>query len=282
MKDIPAAVLTAMEAGEGRPINLGTIMTATPLRFATSSVNVSFGGNTYTAWEVKVGTLTQKADQYIDSLTVKLDNADGTMEGYHLAESFFNKALIVRRIFRGTTSSSTYYDEVFYGVIEEITSDDTWLTVKATQGERTEKKGLISEFTASCRHLFGDTQCNQDGYASLASLTASGTADSGSTTTLVHSSRTEADDFWKYGLIAVTKGAVTETREIDTSDHSTTTLSWLIPLSFAVDATTTYVVYKGCDKILTTCQGNNAWGPSADNFANFGGWLHMTRKETDA
>ena len=43
----------------------------------------------------------------------------------------------------------------------------------------------------------------------------------------------------------------------------------------AVDNTCTYVLYKGCDQTWDTCGANNAWGPSANNQANFAGCLHI-------
>jgi len=42
-----------------------------------------------------------------------------------------------------------------------------------------------------------------------------------------------------------------------------------------VDNTCTYVMYKGCDQTWDTCGANNAWGPSANNQANFAGCLHI-------
>ena len=71
----------------------------------------------------------------------------------------------------------------------------------------------------------------------------SGTAQSGSTTSLKDTSLTEADGYWKYAYVVFTSGANSgEVREVDGFDSSTTTLTWTTPLSTAVSNGDTYVV----------------------------------------
>jgi len=109
-------------------------------------------------------------------------------------------------------------------------------------------------------------------------MRVTGTADSGTTTTLVDNALTQANDFWNYGLITLTKAGVTESRIVDDFVAGTDTVSWSVPTSFAVDGATTYVLIKGCDKTLATCRGNTAWGPTVDNDANFGGFPSIGRR----
>lgn len=280
MKAIPAAVISAMGATEPRPIELITVaVTGATYRFATAQAAVSFGGNTYNAWEIRPGSLEQETDSQIDRLTIKLDDIEGTIRGYHNARSFVGALLSRWRVYQGAMSDSSYYDEVFHGRITKVRFPDTWIQLEAIQGMGLEYKYPIREFGPNCPHIFGGAQCNQDDYADLTALTRSGTADSGTTTTLVDSILTEADDFWNYGRIVITKGGVTEEREVSDFTASSDTITWLIPLSFTVDNTTTYAVYKGCDKTWDTCMGLHAWGPSNNNLDNFGGFRHMARRK---
>lgn len=107
------------------------------------------------------------------------------------------------------------------------------------------------------------------------SLMAMGTADSGSTTTLVDNALTQADDFWNHARIEITKAGVTHRREVLNFVAGTDTLTLDVALPVAIDNTTTYFLIKGCDKTWETCQANNAWGPTNDNKANFIGFTHI-------
>jgi len=108
--------------------------------------------------------------------------------------------------------------------------------------------------------------------------TATGTADSGTTTTLVDSALTQVDDFWNYGDITITKSGTIYKRKVSDFDAAGDEITFDLALPVAVDATTTYTVFKGCDKTRDTCQANNAWGPSADNKLNFGGNIHVGKQ----
>jgi len=128
-----------------------------------------------------------------------------------------------------------------------------------------------------CPLEFGGTKCNTDGNANLAALTASGTADSGTTTTLVDNALTEADDYWNYGKIKITKATVEYWRVVKDFVAGTDTITFDVAMPFAINNTCTYVVYKGCDKTWDVCAAGSAWGPSADNSANFKGAIHIPK-----
>ena len=129
-----------------------------------------------------------------------------------------------------------------------------------------------------CNLIFGGPDCDTDGNADLTSLTASGTADSGSTTTLVDNALTQIDDYWNYGRIIITKAGVKYNRKIKDFVAASDTLTFDVELPVTVDNTCTYILYKGCDQTWDTCTGVNAWGPSVDNRLNFGGCIHITEE----
>ena len=108
-------------------------------------------------------------------------------------------------------------------------------------------------------------------------MTASGTADAGgTTTTLIDAAKlTQVDDYWNCGEIEITKAGVTYYRKVTDFDAGTDTITLDVAMPFAIDSDCTYVVYKGCDQTRITCTGVNAWGPSANNYLNFGGCVHI-------
>jgi hypothetical protein len=110
-------------------------------------------------------------------------------------------------------------------------------------------------------------------------LKATGTAESGTTTTLTDSALTQTYDYWKYGLIEIVKSGITYKRKVKVFNATTNTIILDVGLDFAIDNTCTYTVYKGCDKTWLTCQKSYVWGPSSDNKLNFGGCIHIAKKQ---
>ena len=178
-----------------------------------------------------------------------------------------------------TMGDSSYYNEVFNGHMERPSEISRhWLTVPCTIGKPLNRKALPFQYQKMCPWIFGGTECNTDGLADLTSLTAAGTADNGTTTTLVDDALTEVDDYWNCGEIEITKAGVTYYRKVKDFDAGSDTITLDVAMPFAIDNACTYVVYKGCDQVWETCNADNAWGPSGDNKANFGGCIHISKK----
>ena len=128
----------------------------------------------------------------------------------------------------------------------------------------------------------GGTECNTNGLFDLTTLKATGPADSGSTTTLVDNALTQVDDYWNYGEIEITKAGKTYYRKVKDFDAASDTVTLDVELPVAVDATCTYVIYKGCDLTWESCSFTLPLGPSADNSANFGGCIHIAKQADSA
>lgn len=281
-KDLPAAIITQLDAQQKRPVLLFELGLSSTIRFAAAKINVVFptAGNTYTAKAIQVSGVQQSLEGQIGRVTVKFDNVVRDMAAYADNEDFRGKSLIIKRVYMDELGDVSYYNEVFNGYMERPKDISRhWLTVPATIGKPLNRKALDVAYQRMCPWVFGGSECNTDGYANLASLTASGTADSGSTTTLVDNALTQVDDYWNNGNIEITKSSVVYYRKVKDFVAATDTITLDIELPFAVDNTCTYVVYKGCDQTWDTCTGINAWGPSADNKYNFGGCIHITKKQ---
>lgn len=279
-KSLPAAVTTEMNAQQKRPVLLFEIGLSSTLRFAAYKTNIVFptGGNVYTAKAIQLSGVAQTLEGQINRVTVKFDNVVRDMAAYAYNEDFKGKSLVIKRIYLDAVGNATYYNEVFSGYMEGPSDINRhWFTVSATAGQSLMRKALTFPYQRMCPWVFGGTECNTDGLADLTSLTVSGTADSGATARLIDSILTEPTEYWRHGRISVTKDGVTYNRKIKASSGAIHAVYFDVDLPVAVDNTTTYTLYKGCDQTWDTCSGIDTWGPSADNKANFGGCMHIAK-----
>lgn len=278
-KDFEASVDTQVAAAKQRPIMLFEIeLDSGTLRYAGVKSNLVFptGGNTYYAKDIELENIRFKSDDQLLQFTAKLDNVSRDMSGYNNAEKFEGKRFIAKRIWLDALGNASYYNELLYGDMKEPTTlDYHWMIVDIVMGSRLETKILQDYFQNKCNHRFGDSKCNRDGYADLTSLTASGTADSGSESTLVDDALTQVDDYWNHGSIEITKSGIVYKREILDFDQGTHTLTFDVELPVAIAGSETYTVKKGCSQTWNVCQSNEAYGPSSDNKANFFGFFHI-------
>lgn len=278
-KELPAQIITQLDAQQKRPVLLLTLGLTVTIRFCTYKTDIVFPtlGNTFTAKTIGVSGLTQSLEGQIQRVVLKFDNAAGDMAAYANAEDFRGKTLLIQRVYLDELGDSSYYVEVFNGVFERPTgTSHRWLTIPATAGKPLSRRTLITPYQRMCPWSFGDDNtCDFDGNADTSVLTASGTADSGSTSTLVDSSLTEANDYWNFGRIEMVKAGITYSRRVADFDAGADRVTFGVQLPVAVDGSTTYTITKGCDQSWDTCGAANAWGPSAGNQDNFGGCLHI-------
>jgi len=278
-KDLPSDVDTQIAAKHSRPVILFTLtLDAGTLRYAAAQSNLVFptGGNTYTARAINLANLMWRVEGQIVKGSLQFDDVTGEISAYLQAESFDGKALVIDKVYRDALGNATYYNRLFTGYMEEIeTIGPQWAEIPFVNGKPLGRQLLLDTYTPRCNNQFGDTLCNQDGNADLTSLKATGTADSGTTSTLVDNALTQADDYWNYGRAELVYDGDTYYRKIKDFDAASDTVTFDVPLPFAVDNTVTYTLYKGCSFTWDVCQSNQAWGPSGDNKANYRGFMHI-------
>ena len=280
-KAIPADVITQMNAEYKKPCLLFELGLASTLRFAAYKTNVTFptGGNVYTAKAILIDGVSQSLEGQIGRINVRFGNVSKDMAAYANNEPFRGKSIVIKRVYLDAIGNATFYNEVFNGYMEMPTGiGRQWLTVPATAGKPLNRMALSFPYQRLCPWAFGGTECDTDSLADLTSLTASGTADSGTVTTLVDDALTQADDYWNHGKIKITKASVDYWRTVKDFTAADDTVTFDVEMPFAIDDDCTYVIYKGCDKTWDCCESNSAFGPSADNSANFGGCLHIEKK----
>lgn len=102
----------------------------------------------------------------------------------------------------------------------------------------------------------GDTFIVSNADIERAPLLQTGTLSATSTdsiTAIDTAGRTEADDFWNYGTLTITNGAVTETRFITDWANGTKTWTVDLPYSFTPTSGDAYTAVGGCDKSWLAC-----------------------------
>jgi hypothetical protein len=86
------------------------------------------------------------------------------------------------------------------------------------------------------------------------------------------STRSEADDYWKYGVLTFTSGNNNGfSREV--KDFSSGEITLFLPMPYDIEAGDTYYIYPGCDKDPDTCKN------TYDNFINFQGFPHLPGRD---
>lgn len=301
-REVTSNVVTEINKVSNQPVLLFELKltNAGYLRFSATKDNITFNGYTWVARAVVIGETEQTAEGQVGTVSVQFDNVDNTMSAYLDDEDFSGNTMAVYRVFRDAVASGDDYVTLFNGYMEEVeTVDRRWLTLKATTGKPLRRTAFVKEYTTRCNHKFGDEECNQDGYSDLTTLTVEDAAvDSGSTDYLkgdktdLGSVDSGTTNFWKYGKIEfwVKGSGTTFVKTITTSSSGTSKLFLDVPMSFAIDNSYTYNVYKGCPKDFNSCisadnglqnkSGSSiAWGPSQNNFRNFLGFINISQTE---
>ncbi len=290
MQDLTANTLAQIAADASAPILLAEIyLDAGTLRYAALKSNLVFptGGNTYTAKAFLIGNIVTTSNGQITEVEISFDNVLQDMHGFNVAETFDGKQIIIKKVYYGDLASDTYYREIFNGFMEDPHEiGKNWLKVRCVSGKALQRRILNWYYQSMCNHVFGDYWCNYNGYADLTTLKATGTADSGTGSTLVDNALTQADDFWKFGKIVITIDGTIYKRKVKSFTASSDTITFDVPLPVDISAGDAYTVYKGCpgtwwacnrlkEDMVTAC----AYGPSANNKVNFKGFIHIGDKE---
>lgn len=125
-------------------------------------------------------------------------------------------------------------------------------------------------FSPSCRASLGDSRCGVD----LASHTVTGNVTStASSQEFVDSTRDEVSGIFTGGVVSFTSGAndglSMEVKEYILQAGSGGRVILAMPMPYAIAASDSYSLVKGCDKTLATCRDRFA------NVANFRGEPHV-------
>jgi uncharacterized phage protein (TIGR02218 family) len=106
-------------------------------------------------------------------------------------------------------------------------------------------------YSPLCRAEFTDSECGLDPATYTVSSTVTAVADRRN---FIDSARTEADGYYKYGLVTWTSGNNSGlSMEVKNYTLSTTAIELVQALPFAIQVGDAYDIIAGCDKTFTTC-----------------------------
>jgi len=157
-----------------------------------------------------------------------------------------------------------------YGHLGEVRTNDSFLAEFRSLSQLLSQT-IGSVITPDCRAQLGDSECG---------ITLSGFTVTGSVVAVTDRSkftdttRTEADNHFKYGLLTWTSGNNNGySMEVKTYTLSTGEFELFEPMPFDVQAGDAYSVYRGCDKFFSTCKDD------FNNVVNFRGEPHVPTQD---
>ena len=286
MENLTPTVETQIDADYSKPLLLAEIyLDVGPLRYAAVNVDFVFpaGGNNYTAKAFGFSSKRSTKSGQIIEMDLMFDNISGDMHGYNAAENFMGKPFILKKVYRDNVTVAANYREMINGFMEEPKFDKEWMYLKVIDGKALGRRALNRYYQKPCNNVFGDARCNKDGLADLTDavtpLTITSAADAGTALTLTDNALVQADDYWNFGRIEITIAGIVYHRRVVDFDAASDTVTFDVPLHTTVSALDAYTMYKGCSLTWECCQATLPSGPTADNKANFIGFIHLLRDE---
>jgi len=271
-RNIPAGLTAIIASEQNAPVELYTIvLDDATYYYANAEQDITFGGQVYTALALSRNRVSTSMDSKVDEISVRLDNVDKTFTQLIQTKNLQGKNLIVRKVFRDYVSDDTYYVTVFDGRIDSIAVDQSMVMLRVVSWlDAITKKYPGRMYQQQCGYKFGDSWCGID--KTSAANKATGTADSGTTTTLVDSALTQADNYWD-GFVKVTAGTNSGlSRPILSFNQASNRVTFRIGFPSAIDNTSQYEIYRGCNKTQSDCVNKY------NNWQKYGGFTTIPRR----
>jgi len=275
MRDLSDEVIVKQSEESTRPVDIydiylgsQTAVDDNTLFFAVCPESVNFWDMEGTPQEylplgLARSPVKHNIDLAVDYFNVSYDNVDRAMSALIAGTDFRDKRVVLRTVFLDQLASPDDAILVFDGVMDKPVITQSSLQVQVVSRLNLKlKTGRL--YQLMCPWKFGGARCAYDRTATK----STGSVTAGSTTSLIYdTSRTEADDYWKHGLIHFTSGDNNGVkRRITDYDLDLTVMSLDIVLENTPAVGDTYDIYRGCDKTLAWCKD------TLSNQANFGGF----------
>ncbi len=210
-------------------------------------------GQEYTPLQVSRAAVKKSASGEIERINYRVDNVNKAMGSYAAARDFRNKRIVTRLIFRDHLSSYLDAKVIFDGYIQGIVFGQKTMSATCVPiiGSLSFETGW--PYKIECNAHFGDVYCQVDKEAGANKVI--GAATGGTSTTLIDTNNlTQADDYWNWGTVTFTSGNNTgASRKIKDFDAASDTLILDYALDNAVAVSDAYIVHRGCDKTLNSC-----------------------------
>jgi uncharacterized phage protein (TIGR02218 family) len=253
MRTIPIAVQSAINTGAFAECTIWTITRRDGVIFRLTDWDrdLTVDGNVYQS----AVTYTKSADLVQSGLAPANADIDGILSSDAITEAdliaglWDYAELEVTKVNPFLISSGDY--SAVRGHIGQVSTDSPTFRAEFLALAKALDKNVGRVITADCPATLGDAECGKD----LTAFTFTGTIDSvdASGLVLTDASRTEADNYFKFGKITMTSGASSGySMDIKASDNAGT-ITLFIPLPFGVAAGDNYSIVAGCDKAKATC-----------------------------
>jgi len=165
MKNVPQVVVDAMDATERRPslLFLLHITDVVTLRYVAGISAVTFptAGDVYSPKMIQMKNVKQAIGGQIGRLTLKFDNTLRDMSAYAEHYTLPGKTLEIWRVYRNQLGNASYYEPVFYGIMEQPKFDGNVMSIAATSGLSLVRRSPARIYATLCPYVFGDSNCNR-------------------------------------------------------------------------------------------------------------------------
>jgi len=212
---------------------------------------------------VRRGPVKHNLELAVDYYNLAYDNVDRAMSALIAGVDFRGKRLILNTVFLDQMESLDDAILVFDGIMDKPTMYQGTFSLQITSRMNLKiRSGRL--YQLMCQWMFGGDSCTFN----RAGSKKTGIVEAGSTSSvIVDSSRSEATDYWKHGLIEITSGTLNGQKRRVTAYNSTSKqISVDITFESVPSHDVTYDIYRGCDKTLKWCKD------TLENEANFGGF----------
>ena len=208
----------------------------------------------YTPLAIRRSAVKKTAKGEIERISYRVDNVNKGMSAYAASKDFRNKRIVTRLIFRDYLNSSSDAKIIFDGFIQSILFEQKSMSVTCAP-----KIGSLSfetgwPYQIQCHARFGDSYCQIN--KELSENKVTGTVTGGTSSTVIDTANlNQADNYWNWGTITFTSGDNNgSSRKIVDFDKAANTLTLDYVLDNIVSSGDTYMLYRGCDKALETCE----------------------------
>lgn len=264
-RTLSANVTAEKNKQENRPIELYAIyLDPATLFFAAHPEDIQYYDEsgqpvTYYSLGLSRSPVKTNMDTKVDEVTVQLDNANREMSAYIANTEFVGRRLKIIKVFLDHLTDPTDHVVIFDGIMDEPVITET--AMKVTVVSKLDILGLgvpRRRYQRLCNWKFGSAECG----ANVGEVAGTVSAISSDKTTLTLSGRTEAQDYYKDGVLTIGS----ERQRVLTSNGATFVVDYPFINAQVGNA---YTLRRGCDKTFETCR--DRFG----NQARYGGYLSI-------
>jgi uncharacterized phage protein (TIGR02218 family) len=275
-RNVPTALTTIVASDLNQPVELYEVaLDDQTYYYANAEQDITLGSQVYTALAISRTRVGTSMDSKVDEISVQLDNVDLGFSQLVASKDLQGRNVTIKKVFRDYLGDTANIITLFDGRMDSIAIDQQKILIRIVSWlDAILKKYPGRVYQQQCNYKFGDTWCAID-KESAANKTI-GTAEATSTAmVLVDTALNQADGYWDDGFVQISAGTnVNLGRPIRSfavvGGKGNVTLRLGFPQ--ALDATSQYIIYRGCNKTKDACINKY------DNWLKYGGFTTVPRK----